>query len=245
MSAAVRLPPWTKHEHIARYEFVATYAQGQDVVDCASGDGSCSMLMAQAGARSVRAFDVSETAVSEAAAQNRHGSVEFAVADATALPAALGSADLFVSLETIEHLQDAHRFLAEVVRVLRPTGTFVCSTPDREVYSPGNDLSGRPWNSFHIREYSEAEFAALLSSFFAEVALFGQNSEHARVIALKCRVGKRLPGHLMIRANQVAKLPRFLYDNLERHRVESLRDGRRYEFLVAVCSGPRTSGSAE
>lgn len=244
-STAVRLPPWTKHEHLARYQFAARYAEGRDVVDCACGDGASSALMARLGARRVKGFDLAETAISEAVAPHRHANVEFAVGDATSLPVPPASADLFVSLETIEHLPDERRFLAEVVRVLRPTGVFVCSTPDRDVYSPGHDLGSRPWNSFHVREYSEADFVELLKVHFAEVTLYGQNSQSARVTALKCRVAKRLPGDLIVRANQIGKLPRFLYDKPDRHSVKPLRDNCRYEFLVAVCSGPRvTAGSS-
>lgn len=237
-SSSSRLPPWTKHEHLARYQFAATYAEDRDVVDCACGDGTCAELIAAAGARRVQGFDLSVTAVAEAADASRSANVEFAVADATSLPVPNGSADLFVSLETIEHLDDERRFLDEVVRVLRPTGTFICSTPDRDVYSPGHDLGSRPWNTFHVREHSEADFADLLGSYFGDVILFGQNAKSAGMTELQCLLGRRLPADLMVRANQVAKLRRFLYDRLERHVVEPLRSGSRYEFVVAVCTGP-------
>jgi SAM-dependent methyltransferase len=239
VSSTVRLPPWTRNEHFARYEFAAKHARGREVIDCACGDGTCSRLMAESGAREVRGFDLSRMAISEANASNRLRNVVFAVAGAGSLPVPSDSADMFVSLETIEHLADDRGFLAEVVRTLRPTGLFICSTPDRDVYSPGHDLSSRPWNSFHVREYSQVEFAGLLRSHFAEVTLFGQNRKSASVTALKCRLGQRLPSDLVVRLNQVGKLPRFIYDTVERHRVEPAREQSRYEFLVAVCLGPR------
>ena len=242
-SSAARLPPWTRHEHFARYEFAAGYAAGRDVVDCACGDGTCAGLSARSGARRVQAFDLSETAISEAAAANRQENVAFAVADAMSLPVPDASADLFVSLETIEHLPDQRRFLAEVGRVLRPGGVLVCSTPDRDVYSPGHDLTSRPWNRFHVRELSQAELVDLLGEFFAEVMLFGQNGRSPRTVGLKCRLGRRLPADLIVRAVQAGKLPRFVFDRPERHRVEPVRRDRRYEFLVAVCSRLRTASS--
>ena len=194
--------------------------------------------MAEAGATRVHAFDLSEETIAEARAAHPLPNVSFETGDATVLPLAEDCADLYVSLETIEHLPDVERFLDEVARVLHPDGTFVCSTPDRDVYSPGHDLDSRPWNRFHVREFSQPEFAALLGSRFREVALFGQNAKHPRVTALKGRIGSLLPADLMIRVNQAAKLPRLAYDKVEHHLVVPVAGGRRYEILVAVCTGP-------
>jgi hypothetical protein len=57
-----------RHEHLARYRFVAERAGDRIVVDCASGDGTCARMVAE------RVPD--------------------------------GFADLYSSLETIEHLPD-------------------------------------------------------------------------------------------------------------------------------------------
>jgi ubiquinone/menaquinone biosynthesis C-methylase UbiE len=243
-SGAGSLPPWTRHEHRARYEFAATYAEGREVVDCASGDGTCGRLLVEAGAALVRGFDLSAAAVADANAAHASARLVFEVADAASLPVDDDSADLFVSLETIEHLPDEHRFLAEVARVLRPGGTFVCSTPDRDVYSPGHRPGSRPWNRYHVREHSQEEFGDLLRSYFADVALFGQNRRSPRVTAYRNRLGRRLPGDLVVRIGQAGKLPRFLYDRLDMHLVEPLEEGFRYEFLVAVCTGPVTPAQA-
>lgn len=196
--------------------------------------------MAESGAHQVLGFDLSPTAISESIASNRFENISFAVADAKSLPVPDDSADLFVSLETIEHLTDDRGFLAEVVRVLRPTGTFICSTPDRDVYSPGHDLSSRPWNTFHVREYSQAEFVELLGAHFAEMTLFGQNRASVGATALKNQLGRRIPANLVVRATQLCKLPRFLYDTPERHRVEPVHSTSKFEFLVALCTAPRT-----
>jgi hypothetical protein len=49
--------------------------------------------------------------------------------------------------------------VAECVRVLRPGGWLLLSTPNRLTFSPGRD---RPLNPFHSRELCPAELAALL-----------------------------------------------------------------------------------
>ena len=108
------LPPWIRHEHLARYLFVSERVEGKVVIDCACGDGTCALILAPR-ALGVWAFDLSEAAVRKARASTDAENVRFAVADATALPVSDRSADTYVSLETIEHLPDQEAFLAEVV----------------------------------------------------------------------------------------------------------------------------------
>jgi ubiquinone/menaquinone biosynthesis C-methylase UbiE len=231
-------PNWIRHEHLARYGFAASYAPGKDVVDCACGDGSSSRMLAEARAARVFAFDLAEEAVAAAAASRPHPNVRYEAADATSLPLVNGAADLYVSLETIEHLPDERAFLAEVVRVLRPRGLFICSTPDRDVYSPGHNPETRPWNRFHVREHTQAELAELLRSYFGDVLLFGQNRKSARLTALKAQLGRSLPMDAMVRVNQALKLPRLAYDQVEDHLVVPADPRYRYEIVVAVCGRP-------
>ena len=231
-------PPWIRHEHLARYLFAAELAPGKVVVDCASGDGTCARILA-AQASEVHGFDLSKEAVESAQRETVADDVRFAVAHATALPVPDGFADLYVSLETIEHLPDQEAFLREAARILKPNGQLVCSTPDRDVYSPGNTLCSRPWNRFHVREYSQPEFAALLGRHFERIELFGQNPKSPALVNLRVALGRRTPGHLVVRLNQALKLPRYLYDRVEHHPVLPVLAERRYEILIAVCSGPR------
>jgi SAM-dependent methyltransferase len=238
-----RFPPWTKHEHLARYQFVAERAEEKVVVDCASGDGTCARILGER-ARKVLAFDLAEEAVASAQRGRVPGNIRFAVASATALPVPDDFADLYVSLETIEHLSDGDALLREAARVLKPDGTLICSTPDRDVYSPGNFFDSRPWNRFHVREYSQSEFVALLGRHFEQIELFGQNPKRARLVQLRVSIGRWTPGHLIVRLNQALKLRRFLYDQLEHHLVLPVGPGQRYEILVAVCSRTRGVSSS-
>ena len=230
-----RFPPWTRHEHLARYEFVAPRGAQKIVIDCASGDGTCARAIAEQ-AHEVHGFDVASEAVANARRGPVPTNLRFSVASGYTLPVPDNFADLYVSLETIEHLSDPNAFLDEVVRVLKPDGTLICSTPDRDVYSPGNSIQSRPWNSFHVREYSQTEFTALLEQRFEQIELFGQNPKSPSLVGLRVSVGRHLPRNLMVRLNQVMKLPRFLFDRLDHHLVLPAEQRRRYEFLIAVCS---------
>lgn len=76
-----------------------------------------------------------------------------------------GSIDCVVSFQVIEHIKNDKAFVAEVARVLKKGGIFVCSTPNRPM-----SLTRNPW---HVREYTAEEFATLLSGSFGEVEALG------------------------------------------------------------------------
>lgn len=234
------LLPWVREEHEARYEFAAGYTPGKVVVDCACGTGIGLERFIAAGARRVLGFDSSLEAAM--ASRLRVGATgEIVVATALALPLPTASVELFISLETIEHIDADTRFLDEVARVLAPEGVFICSTPNRTVSNPGLGPQGKPANRFHVREYGSDEFSALLSRRFRSVSLRGQNPVSASVTSALGAVGRAAPFRLVTRARQAAKLRYLLPQLRNQHRVQEMLPRRQYEYLVAVCSSPMGS----
>jgi len=239
VSGAAYLPPWVRHEHMARYRFAAGFVHGKRVIDAASGDGSGAAIFAQSGAEQVDAFDVSAESVEQARAKHPLQNLSFHVGSVLSLPVAKRTADVFISLETIEHLDADREFLSEVDRVLKPDGVFICSTPNRLVTNPGARLSDRPWNRFHVREYSLSEFRGLLAERFAKVEFWGQNAHSRRRVQAMQRLAATLPRRIPLGINQALKLPRLLVDRPDRHRVVEMQPSRDYEYCVAVCRAPR------
>jgi SAM-dependent methyltransferase len=145
-------------EHLARYRFARERARGR-ILDVACGTGYGTALLGAVGVdSSLRAL---RYAVRYPA--------PYVAADALRLP--FGRVfDTVVSFETVEHVTDAGRFVAECARVLRPGGTLIVSTPNREVWSP---RSPRPLQRFHVREFNRREFLDLLKPL--DVQLFGQH----------------------------------------------------------------------
>lgn len=236
LSPGGRVPPWVWYEHLARYEFGSRFVKDRVVVDCACGSGIGSEAFARAGAKSVAAFDVSADEIAQARARNTLPNLSFQRGSALDLPIAANAIDVYISFETIEHLHDDRRFLAEVRRVLRPDGLFICSTPNRSVTNPGTSISDRPWNRFHVREYAEHDFVELLRGVFPHVRLYGQNPKRAWLAQSIERVGWVLPLHGAVRLNQMLKLRQLLRDSVGRHAVQDPQPGWAYEYLVAVCS---------
>jgi GT2 family glycosyltransferase/SAM-dependent methyltransferase/glycosyltransferase involved in cell wall biosynthesis len=165
-------------EHYHRYCFTRDLCDGRDVLDVASGEGYGAALLAGV-ARSVVGVEIDGPSVAHAAANYRADNLRFLQGDALALPLADSSVDVVVSFETLEHLDDQNRFMAEVRRVLRPGGLFVVSTPDRSVYSaPGTEP-----NPYHKLELTEPEFRALLLNHYVNVTLLSQRPVLGSVLA--------------------------------------------------------------
>lgn len=174
------LPPWTVAEHEARYAFASRFVRGLAVVDCASGNGNGAAVFLRSEPASLVGFDVDQEAVDAANTTLGTDLASFRRAEATALPAGDATADVFISLETVEHVEDDRGFLGEVARVLKPDGLFICSTPNRSVTNPGTGLADRPWNPFHVREYTPLEYLDLLTERFEVVGWYGQNRTAGR-----------------------------------------------------------------
>ena len=238
-------PFWVAIEHRARYAFAADFVRGKTVVDCACGDGAGAIRFSTGGAVRVLALDLSATAalLAKESALGR-SNVSIAVATGTELPVPSGYADVFISLETLEHIPDDRAFLDEVVRVLRPGGAFVCSTPNRIVTHPGSSIDIRPINRFHVREYALYEFVSLLANRFKSVDLRGQNPQ-AKVRATICRViATLLPVRVTARLQQLFKVRRYIRYRSSSAVVRPLESRLDYEYLVAVCREPRRDGCA-
>lgn len=234
------LPIWVHNEHKARWRFASIFVEGKIVADCACGTGLGSKMFASSGAAAVHAFDLSDDAIAatrEACSQLENVSIK--QSNGCELPLESNSIDLFVSFETIEHITTDKDFLSEVVRVLNPAGTFICSTPNRSVTMPGKELTDIPWNPFHVREYNQPEFLNLLQQYFEDVNLRGQNPKSAWRVSVLEIIGRILPGHLGGRINSALKLPRFLFDKEEHHAVVDMPKSGTCEYLVAVCGKPK------
>ncbi len=153
--------------HEAAYAFAARRCAGLQLLDAGCGEGYGTALLAATAQRAVGVElvpDVYEHAV------RTYPEAEFIQADLCALPLEDATFDAVVSLQVIEHLPDIGGYLAEIQRVLRPGGTFICATPNRLTFTPGSDT---PVNPFHLIEFAPDELRALLAGRFALESLLG------------------------------------------------------------------------
>lgn len=229
------LPPWVRHQHVTRYEWLVDFIKGRLVIEAACGTGYGSRIMIEGGARRVDSFDLSPETISKARKEHPLEGLNFEVGDATNLPVSDHSYDLFVSLETIEHIEADRAFLSEVLRVLKPGGRFICSTPNRELTNPGTSIGDHPFNPHHVREYSYAEFESLMKEHFKDVELYYQTSYGYGYSKFLLSMGRRLPW-LGFRAHQMRKLLGIPWERPEKHFPKPAPADGVPEVLIAICT---------
>lgn len=215
--------------HRRRYEFAIPYCAGHDVLDAGCGVGYGSAVLA-ARARRVVGVDRDRGAIEYARRRYGAANLEFEVGDLLRLPLPDESFDAVCSFETIEHVADQERFLAELCRVLRPGGTCLLSTPHVA------RTTAAPDNPFHTVELSRADFEALLRRFFDDVDLYGQRRaqtgrhrllQRLDVLGLRKRLTFLRPASRLLGTPPMAEVTS--------EDIEISRDLERASELVAVC----------
>jgi O-antigen biosynthesis protein len=181
-------------EHLARYALATRYTTGKHVLDAACGAGYGSLMMLQAGARSVVGVDISEECIRNAKRAYSREDIDFITCDILKLDAADASFDVIVSFETIEHIADGAAWIRETARLLKDGGLFIVSTPNRYVTNPGTYFGEPPLNPHHRFEYSTDEFIGELLQCYDLVEMYGQTvaNDHSGLYAKVLRQARGL-----------------------------------------------------
>lgn len=155
-----------REEHHQRYQYVASFAKGV-VVDCACGIGySAPIFLSNPAVVSYTGLDVDRDAIAYAQEHDTTNS-RFEYGSILALPFDDCSIDTFISLETLEHLEQPELAIAEVKRVLKPNGVFICSVPTKDYENFCVSLYGP--NPYHIQSFSLDALKTLLQAQFVHV----------------------------------------------------------------------------
>jgi SAM-dependent methyltransferase len=150
-------PTWQRH--VAAYLLCAEVLPAGRVLDLGCGVGHSFELLAP---RPSVGVDLDPAVL---AGQGR----ETLAADMRDLPFAPASFASVLSVQSLEHVPDPERVLAEAARVLGPGGVAVFVTPNRLTFGPAEEIV----DPYHHVELSATELAGLCEAAFGTVELCG------------------------------------------------------------------------
>jgi SAM-dependent methyltransferase len=147
-----------------RYVWATRYCADKDVVEVACGTGQGLGLLA-ASAKSVEAGDISAEMV-ELARKHYANKVVLHNLRAEEMPFSDGSKDVIVIFEALYYLPDVDLFLTECRRVLRPGGTLLIATANKNL----PDFSPSPYSHAY---YGVEELSVLMARHGFSASFYG------------------------------------------------------------------------
>lgn len=166
-------------EHIHRYLIGKEYAKNKVVLDIASGEGYGTKILTES-AQYVYGVDISSEAVDYARKKySSLNNVEFIEGNCAAIPLPADSVDMVCSFETIEHHDQHHEMMEEILRVMKPDGVLMMSSPDKYVYSDSVNYQ----NPFHVKELYDFEFESLIRSYFKNAIFHRQKVFYGSIVS--------------------------------------------------------------
>ncbi|HEX9823939.1 MAG TPA: methyltransferase domain-containing protein [Actinomycetota bacterium] len=207
--------------HVAAYRFARRHARGR-VLDAGCGEGYGTRLLGHAP---VVGLDLDAAVAARAA--RRYPAARFLAADLCRLSVRPSSVDTIVALQVLEHLWCPDEFLAACREALRPGGTLVVSTPNRDTFPAGRNPS-------HVHEYDRRELEALLRRHFDAVTVVA--TTHGPLLRLLDRFLGEPVQHRLVRRpyEQQPAWLRAVLRTVRSHDLGITRDAERGLDLVAV-----------
>ena len=161
--------------HLAAYAFAAKMAKGKTVIDAGCGAGYGAAYLSDYAAM-VIGIDSDPGPIIYATEHYRKSNLKFLEMDIEKLGFPESSFDLITSFQVIEHLKNPDNFLQSAKSLLKTDGTLLLTTPNKCLRLKEGE---KPWNPFHVHEYSPHELDLLLRRYLVHVdimGLFGKNN---------------------------------------------------------------------
>ena len=162
------------NEHFARYAFAARYCKAARVLDAGCGTGYGAHAIA-ANALSLTGIDQAHDALAYARKQYVGSLPRWVCASCTRIPFDDRSFDTVLAFEVIEHLQEWPKLISEARRVLKDSGVFVVSTPNKAVYAESRADSARILST--STNSNSTSFTAALNASFRTLLCLENHAE--------------------------------------------------------------------
>ena len=149
------------------YEFAIPFISGKEVLDVGCGLAYGTAEMAKS-AKMITGIDYdAETVESNKKRYASIGNLSFSQGNVPPLPFPDQSFDVVTAFQFIEHIEHRKEFMKDALRVLKPGGSFLVTTP--------NAVKSLARNPFHVHEYTFDEMKKEVESMTKNFELKGLN----------------------------------------------------------------------
>jgi len=164
---------WSDHTH--RYIWAKNFCSGI-VLDAACGEGyGGDIILSMPYITSYIGIDISDSALYQANKYFKKEAGIFIQADCQKAPIKTNSIDTIISFETLEHLDNPEKVVAEFSRIIKDNGLFIGSVPSIEQEQIIEQLYGV--NPYHKVKFTREELASILKCHFNYIKYFNQSLE--------------------------------------------------------------------
>ncbi len=147
------------------YEYASEYVKNKTTADIGCADGYGTQFLADYSHKTTGVDYSNETVKIANEKHKNKKNLNFISSSVPPLPFEDNSIEVITAFQFIEHIEDRLGFIKEVNRVLKPGGTFLCSTP--------NIKMSIARNPFHVHEYTFDEMRKEAGSVFKNIELYG------------------------------------------------------------------------
>lgn len=147
------------------YEWAINFLKGKVTADIGCADGYGTQFLADYSASTI-GVDYSEVTIAEARTKHEgKKNLSFISGKVPPLPLESESKEVVTAFQFIEHIEPRKAFMQDVMRVLRPGGVFLCTTPNAKM-----SIARNP---FHVHEYTFDEMKKEASQIFDSIEIWG------------------------------------------------------------------------
>lgn len=174
---------------LARYRFASRRCKGKNVLDIGTGLGLGANYIAHSGAKHVLGIDYNKQTIDLISKTNTDRKVSFKHLDASDIKKIKKKFDVVIAFEILEHLSldKIEKFIKSVSSILMPGGLLLLTTPNglkTEI------IFGKPYNPYHIKEYTGGELLNLLKPYFFKVTIRGLEHKNRDYLRIQNKIRK-------------------------------------------------------
>ncbi|OGY94507.1 MAG: hypothetical protein A2406_04345 [Candidatus Komeilibacteria bacterium RIFOXYC1_FULL_37_11] len=156
--------------HVFAYNFCSQRIPPKAaVLDVGCGEGYGTHIISSVSDSAI-GLDVEQEVIIRAAKKYGSNNCVFQIYNGTDIPFATETFDIVISLQVIEHIKNAQKYLEEISRVLKKNGICIFTTPNKKMRLKSQQ---KPWNHFHVREYNGLELRQTLEQIFSKIEIYG------------------------------------------------------------------------